>query len=126
MDPEQQAEEPEACNAQDDDCDGETDEDNPGGGADCLTGRSGICATGMTACINGRVACRPDADPIPEVCDGQDNNCNGEVDELNPGGGLPCETGLQGQCARGVLNCRGGELTCVSPASRLHLIREEC
>ena len=112
FDPAERAEEPEACNGEDDDCDGDLDEEDPEGGVECVTGRPGVCATGTTACINGDVACRPNVAEGAEVCDALDNNCNGEVDENNPEGGGECDAGGQGQCGLGVLSCREGELFC--------------
>jgi hypothetical protein len=44
-----------------------------------------VCAEGTTICSGGSLICEPNIAPSPEVCDGLDNNCNGEVDE-----GCPC------------------------------------
>jgi hypothetical protein len=72
----------ETCNNEDDDCDGETDEGNPGGGASCDTGEQGICADGTEQCVNGEIQCVRDQEPTEEICDDQlDNNCDGTVDE---------------------------------------------
>ena len=46
--------------------------------------------------------------PSPEVCDGLDDNCNGIVDEGNPGGGAACSTGKSGVCGAGTLVCTNG------------------
>lgn len=69
----------ESCNGEDDDCDGDTDElDDPGG---CDTGDDGLCAVGVQACEMGGLVCEPNVSPEVEVCDGDDNDCDGETDE---------------------------------------------
>ena len=35
-----------------------------------------------------------DAPPSDEICDDKDNDCDGRIDEQNPGGGQSCGTGL--------------------------------
>jgi len=104
----------EQCNGQDDDCDGATDEGNPGGGVSCSTGQPGVCAAGSTQCTGGAISCVSIQGPSPETCDGADNNCNGATDEGNPGGGGSCSTGQPGVCALGTLVCGGGSLSCVA------------
>jgi hypothetical protein len=58
----------ESCNDRDDDCDGQTDEGNPGGGASCSTGQQGVCAAGTRTCVDGALVCLRDDAPSPEVC----------------------------------------------------------
>ncbi|MCA9538993.1 MAG: thrombospondin type 3 repeat-containing protein, partial [Myxococcales bacterium] len=104
--------EPEQCNGLDDDCDGTVDDGNPGGGGGCLTGQPGVCAQGTRACVQGGLICQPNTPGGPEQCNGLDDNCNGQIDEGNPGGGAACQTGLQGICAAGTRTCNNGGLIC--------------
>ncbi|MEW5848837.1 MAG: MopE-related protein [Myxococcota bacterium] len=102
----------ETCDGLDNNCNGTTDEGNPGGGQQCSTGLLGVCSTGTTACSGGSLQCNQNAQPSAEACDGLDNNCNGATDEGNPGGGQQCSTGLLGVCSTGTTACSGGSLQC--------------
>ncbi len=51
--------------------------------------------------------------PKPEICNGQDDDCDGVADNGNPGGGASCATGLPGACAQGSLACALGGVVCV-------------
>ena len=70
----------ERCNGADDDCDTLVDEGVPEVGDLCDTGFSGRCATGRFAC-EGLLVCELVVDLSEERCDGEDNDCDGEVDE---------------------------------------------
>ncbi len=75
------------------------DGDRHGIGPDCL----GRDCDEENATVNGSAS---------EVCDGNDNDCNGEVDEDPRDVGLDCNTGFGGACAEGRTVCASGALTC--------------
>lgn len=89
-------------------------EQPPGAGQSCSTGKPGECGAGVMTCSNGKLACVAKNQASPEICDGKDNDCNGQTDENNPGGGAPCQTSQYGLCLEGVMTCVQGKLTCVS------------
>ena len=105
---------PELCNGLDDNCDGRIDEGNPAGGAPChIAGLEGACAIGVTSCANGPMTCVQTTFPTPEVCNGLDDDCDGQIDEGNPPG-EPCTVpGLLSACAHGMTSCATGTMTCV-------------
>ncbi len=107
----------ESCDGRDNSCNGQVDEGNPGGGGSCATGRPGVCAQGTMACSGGAPVCTPNVSPSAEICDGLDNDCDGQTDEGNPGGNASCSTGQAGVCALGTTTCSGGALVCNANAS---------
>ncbi len=98
----------EVCNGIDDDCDGQIDEDQ-GTGETCTNAASGqpegICTEGVRVCVLGSWACTGPA-PTDEVCDGQDNDCDGATDEDEDlfGIGELCGNDL-GVCTPGTYQC---------------------
>ncbi len=93
----------EACNGEDDDCDGKIDEDSnvqcyPSGTAGCVKQADGtykckgLCHQGTQTCQAGKLmACANKVTPKPEVCTGSaptdvatDENCDGVTDEGCP------------------------------------------
>jgi hypothetical protein len=96
----------ELCNAVDDDCDGQTDEDL--GTVPCGLGP---CLHSVPACQEGApVACDPLEGSSPEVCDGQDNDCDGPVDE-----GLGTVTCGLGKCKHKIPACEDGQAVVCDP-----------
>jgi MYXO-CTERM domain-containing protein len=96
---------PEECNGLDDDCDTVVDNGDPGGGIICATGLPGMCAMGVTHCLGGKIECVPDHQATSEICDGQDNDCDGVIDNgvrnaCGTCGGTPAEicNGLDDDC----------------------------
>ena len=110
---------PEQCNGVDDDCDDATDED---------FGLGATCEATLLACVShGHVVCAPEGGqatacdaPKPvlsvETCNGQDDDCDGPVDE-DFGVGDPCTEG-EGVCATtGLVACNSlGATFCKAPS----------
>lgn len=108
----------ERCDGADDDCDGSVDEDFAGLGEACGVGvgacaREGaqVCDAAGEAVVCGAVAGMPSA----EVCNGEDDDCDGAVDEGEGGAPLtrgcydgPAGTAGVGACAEGVQRCVDG------------------
>ena len=77
-----------SCDGIDNDCDGQTDENIPGGPSDCTNGDKGVCkdAAVFVSCGNDDWVCDygfvETFEEGKEIsCDGLDNNCDGVVDE---------------------------------------------
>ncbi len=113
----------ELCNNVDDNCDGLVDqfyggcyplatpgctENPPGSGNYTCTGlcQSGtrFCATGLWGACSGAVV------PQTELCDGSDNDCDGQLDE-----GFGTTTCGVGVCEHTIDNCSGGSVQVCNP-----------
>ena len=122
---------PEICNGLDDDCNGarRRRDVDPDSALDpnCYDGPAGtsgvgICHGGLKSCVKtgvdtyGLTACTGEVTPQAEICNGLDDNCNGQVDEnltrgcydgdtstVDPATGVP-----YGACKPGVETCTAG------------------
>jgi hypothetical protein len=92
--------EPEICDGIDNDYDGEIDEDFPDLGDPCSAGIGECQADGVMVCTvdgSGTECSATPGIPSAELCDGLDNNCDGDTDEDFPDLGEPCSDGV-GEC----------------------------
>ncbi len=97
------------CDGLDNDCDGRADE-----ACDCLDGEEqpcggdvGACQQGVQTCVNGHWdECRNAVEPVDEVCNGVDDDCDGNVDE---GLEAPACALSEGVCAGARRACAGAD-----------------
>ena len=91
---------PEKCNGQDEDCDGLHDEDFVGLGAACEVGFGACINTGFKICGDDEATLKCSVNPVTggsELCNEQDDDCDGAIDEEFPSKGKLCSVG-QGAC----------------------------
>lgn len=82
----------------------------------------GLCHGGRETCTQGAFGrCEGAEVPSLEICNGLDDDCDGEIDEEVADVGESCSTGRPGRCEAGETICAGGALACVA----LHQPTEE-
>ena len=104
----------ETCNTVDDNCDGVVDNDiqSVACGSDV-----GECVAGMTQCSSGSTVCVGSVGATTDICDGLDNNCDGQIDEDFPTKGLACQNVLGTCTSNGVYVCSQDGLSVVCDAA---------
>ena len=80
----------ELCDGQDNDCDGRVDEGLSRG--TCTVGQGQCLRSGQEVCINGQFSCNvASGNPVIEVCNGADDDCDNRIDEREDGENLCIE-----------------------------------
>jgi hypothetical protein len=91
----------EVCDDLDNDCNGEVDD----GLGSTMCG-IGPCAHEVPNCVNGQEEiCDPFDGAVPEICDGADNDCDGDIDDGLGDEQIFCGVGA---CYHSVSACEGG------------------
>ena len=76
----------EVCDGLDNDCDGVND-DNPIDAGGACGSSVGNCQIGTQQCVTGALQCVGDVGPQPDLCNAQDDDCDGVIDGQIPPGG---------------------------------------
>lgn len=102
---------PEVCDNLDNNCNNQIDDNPSGTGAACDGQDADTCPEGAIVCQSGALVCNDVSANNVEVCNNVDDDCDGTIDEGNPGGGGSCGSSV-GVCSPGTLVCQSGTLVC--------------
>ncbi len=84
-------------------------------GQSCSAGIGACQSSGKLQCVGPNVECTAVPKmPMPEICNGIDDNCDATTDENNPGAGDMCMTGLPSICSTGLTTCNSGVVDCIA------------
>jgi hypothetical protein len=115
----------EVCDGKDNNCNGLLD-DVPGAGDTCCSSGKcgvGICKAGTKACQGSMLACIGEVLPKAEICDGVDNDCNGQVDDVGDIGQNCCPfKNAQGVDLCGVGICASGTKQCITGSAQTQCV----
>lgn len=105
---------PEVCDGLDNNCNELVDDSPTDADRRCATGSPGVCGEGRTICEAGALSCVAEVLPSIELCNTEDDDCDGLTDEGDDGQPLsrPCYEGPPG--TENVGACAGGRQTCES------------
>ena len=114
-----------ACDGLDNNCDSRVDENNPLSSDLCYpTGTAGCdlasakcvgqCAFGHWACAGNKMGltCAGSRVPLAELCNGKDDDCDGQIDEDFPTLGQPCNQQSCQGAGKLVCNASGTDVEC--------------
>ena len=103
----------EICDGIDNDCNGITDDSILGVGYQCGISQ-GICTQGTWTCTKGAWSCQDAISPEDvEICNGLDDDCNGQTDDNPTDAGMGCGVSNNNPCKKGTQQCLNGVLQCI-------------
>ncbi len=109
----------ESCNGIDDDCNGAIDDGFENEGQVCDGDDDDACEDGVWICDgSGALSCTDDAESVVELCNGADDDCDGQIDETFADGSAATYTDADGTTGLklgdpcGVGACAGGVVVC--------------